>query len=266
MTDLTIVIPVYNEAPTISSVIDRVLRSRRSDWQIIVVDDGSTDETPSILKSIQSDEFEFVLNPENQGKTAAVLTGLSMAKGKWVIVQDADLEYDPAEIGTLLDAASNDSPVVYGRRPSCWEMPSRWILASGVLFFDLCLLVVYRRWVRDHASCYKLVPRDALRSFNLCSTGFEGCIEITAKLMRTGVSISQVPISYSPRRADEGKKLTVAYGWEALRSVWRWRRWRLPDPASQPALAEKQFGHVDGGHTVPQPAELAEPLRTRSLQ
>ena len=148
-----------------------------------------------------------------------------------VIVQDADLEYDPSEIPKLLAFAESALPrkvAVYGRRPCCWGMPSRWLFATGVLGIDCLLLIAYRRWVRDHASCYKLVPRSILQSFDLNATGFEGCIEITAKLMPSQIPILQVPISYTPRKTTEGKKLTIGYGLTALRSIWFYRSWK-PD-------------------------------------
>ena len=114
--------------------------------------------------------------------------------------------------------------------PSLWHRPSRWVLASGVLLIDVALLMVYGRWVRDHATCYKVLPISTLRGLSLESTGFEGCVEITAKLMRANIPIYQLPITYAPRSASEGKKLTWRYGWTALMAVWRWRHWSPVEP------------------------------------
>ena len=225
---ITVIIPVYNEVSTIRKVIERVVTSLTSLAEIIVVDDGSNDGTVEILKVIQSETSVRVLfQPENQGKTSAVIRGLAEAKGTWAVVQDADLEYDPNDIKVLFEKAKlNPHAAIYGRRPGCWHMPSRWIFAVGVLFIDIAIFAFYRRCIRDHATCYKLVPREMLNSFTLESTGFEGCIEITAKLMRSGIPIIQIPITYAPRGVHEGKKLTVGYGPRALAAVWKYRSWK----------------------------------------
>ncbi len=114
---------------------------------------------------------------------------------------------------------------MYGRRTGCWPKRSRCLLVGGVLGIDLAIWLVHGRFVRDHATCYKLLRRETLQRFELQSTGFEGCAGITCKLMRSGIPILQVPISYHPRTSDEGKKLTASDGWEVLKSVWRWRAW-----------------------------------------
>ncbi len=225
---LSIIVPVFNERQTIRTVLERLSNSGCGSFEWIVVNDGSTDGTGAVLDAYLPPQQVCIHLTKNQGKTAAVRAGLARASGEWIIVQDADLEYDPAEILRLLQTAEVAAPqtvAVYGRRPSCWQRPSRWLFAAGVLSVDLFLLLVYRRWVRDHASCYKLVPRAALQGLDLQSTGFEGCVEITAKLMRNGTKILQVPISYSPRSTREGKKLRLSYGWTALSAVWRFRNW-----------------------------------------
>jgi glycosyltransferase involved in cell wall biosynthesis len=173
-------------------------------------------------------EFDLILRDQNGGKTAAVRSGLDAAVGDWVLFQDADLEYDPSDIVRLMAAVENATSVVYGRRPSYWNKPSRWLFASGVLMIDLAFWIVYGRFVRDHATCYKLLPRALMTSFDLQSTGFEGCVEITAKLMKSRIPIQQIPISYQPRSSQEGKKLTAMYGVRALRSLLSWRKWK-PD-------------------------------------
>lgn len=231
MTVLSVIIPVYNEKATVLKVIDRCQRCAPAGSELIIVDDGSTDGSREILTALsrESHDIRFIFKEVNGGKTSAVLAGLEIATGQWILVQDADLEYHPADIMRMLDCVGKETPVVYGRRPSCWQMPSRWLFAGGVLLVDVLLLCVYRRWVRDHASCYKLIPRECLARMQLQSAGFEGCVEITAKLMNSGISIKQVPISYAPRSAAEGKKLRVRYGWTAVRSVLRWRNWTPVD-------------------------------------
>lgn len=229
---------MFNERDTVAQVLERLSTSGCNDCEWIVVDDGSTDGTTEVLKQCVPVSAKLLLKPMNEGKSAAVRSALEIASGEWVIVQDADLEYDPADIPRLLKKGIESGGMnvaVYGRRPSCWNRPSRWLFASGVLLIDLALLVVYRRWVRDHATCYKLVPRKWLVAFELEASGFEGCVEITAKLMRSGIPIQQIPISYSPRRTDEGKKLTAAYGLTALRAVWNYRNWTLSTKSQVPA-------------------------------
>jgi dolichol-phosphate mannosyltransferase len=239
---LTIIVPAYNEELTIAAILQRLNEVKQPDWQVIAVDDGSRDKTRDILQvSCKELGFDLILREKNGGKTAAVRSGLDAACGDWVLFQDADLEYDPADIVRLLNATTGADSVVYGKRPSYWNKPSRWLFASGVLGIDLSFLAVYRQFVRDHATCYKLVPRHILQSFDLTSTGFEGCVEITAKLMRARIPIIQIPISYHPRSAKAGKKLTAVYGFEALRSVFKWRNWNppvIPLPVVEP-ISEK---------------------------
>ena len=235
---LSIIIPVFNERDTVAQVLARLAASGCDDCEWIVVDDGSTDGTTEVLKQCVPASAKLILKTKNEGKSAAVRSALEIASGEWVIVQDADLEYDPADIPKLIEKGIESGGMnvaVYGRRPSCWNRPSRWLFASGVLLIDLALLVVYRRWVRDHATCYKLVPRKWLVAFELEASGFEGCVEITAKLMRSGIPIQQMPISYSPRRTNEGKKLTAAYGLTALRAVWSYRNWTLFTKSQMPS-------------------------------
>jgi glycosyltransferase involved in cell wall biosynthesis len=228
---LSIIIPVYNECHTIERVLERLSLSGCSPFEWIIVDDGSTDGTTEILRHAAPKSARLIFKRTNEGKSAAVRSALAVANGDWVIIQDADLEYDPSEIPRLLNQGVNaqQHPVaVFGRRPSCWQYPSRWIFASGVLLIDVALFVFHRKWVRDHATCYKLVPRCLLRSFELQACGFEGCVEITSKLMCSGVPIVQIPITYSPRKASAGKKLTASYGFTALHAVWTYRNWKRP--------------------------------------
>ena len=227
---LSILIPVFNERDTIVPLIQRLFVSGCDQYEWIFIDDGSTDGTTELLRAHVPPHQKLLHLPENRGKSAAVQAGLCIATGEWIIVQDADLEYDPSQIEQLLPKAESygsPSVAVYGRRPSCWESPSRWLFALGVLGIDITFWLVYRRWVRDHATCYKLVRQELLEKFELQSSGFEGCVEITAKLMRSGTPIVQVPISYKPRSIGEGKKLTMSYGLTALRSVWKYRNWSV---------------------------------------
>ncbi|MCA9173721.1 MAG: glycosyltransferase family 2 protein [Planctomycetales bacterium] len=263
MKRLSVIIPVYNERATIRSVIARFEELNLEDVELILVDDGSSDGTTEILQEAAPVTAKLILQPSNGGKTSAVRAGLAVATGDWVLVQDADLEYDPADIPRLLakaDSIGGGPLAVYGKRPSYWSRPRRWMFAAGVLAIDVAMLAIHRRWVRDHATCYKLTPRHVLESFQLESTGFEGCVEITAKLMRAGIPIYQIPIAYHPRRTNEGKKLTASYGWTALKAAWHWRTWR-PRPvhrASQGSPAMEARPVADANTSAP-----AEPASVR---
>ena len=138
-------------------MIERLQQSGCEAFEWIFVDDGSTDGTTQLLRENVPTHQKLIVSSTNQGKSAAVRAGLEQATGDWIIVQDADLEYNPSEIPRLLETAESSvtQPVaVYGRRPSYWQRPSRWIFALGVLGIDIAFLLVYRRWVRDHATCY----------------------------------------------------------------------------------------------------------------
>ena len=224
---LSILIPVFNEHRTIVALIERLKDSGCAEFEWIFVDDGSTDGTTELLKSNVPSHQTMIFQEMNQGKTAAVRAGLEVATGDWVIIQNADLEYDPAQIPMLLAKAEQSAvqPVaVYGQRPACWDDPTRWIFALGVLVVDIAIYLVHRGWVRDHATCYKLLPTKTLRAFRLSSVGFEGCIEITVKLMQHCIPIIRIPITYQPRSRRDGKKLSWTYGLRALRSVWKFRK------------------------------------------
>ena len=131
---LSVIVPAFNEEQTIAILLQRLRQVRQSDWQIIVVDDGSTDRTREILREESKRmDFDLLLRDQNQGKTAAVLAGLEISTGDGILIQDADLEYEPADIDRLISVASSSLSVVYGRRPSYWSKPSRWLFATGVL-------------------------------------------------------------------------------------------------------------------------------------
>lgn len=254
---LSVIIPVYNEPETVKDLLDRVCQSSGPDWEIIVVDDGSASRCVEPLKhACNCRGIRFISHGSNQGKTAAVLTGLKQAVGKWVVVQDADLEYDPKDLQKLLVKATSEAggrTVVFGRRPSYWGKPQRWFFAGGVLGVDLMLAAIYKRFVRDHATCYKMMNRSLMNQLDLQSSGFEGCIEITCKLARMKIPIQQIPISYVPRSSGEGKKLGPRYAFAAFASVLRWRRWSPPS-VGQPTLRSAGMNTV-----VPDTVEGTEP-------
>ncbi len=214
----TVIVPSFNEAATLPRLLGQ-LRDALPQAQIIVVDDGSTDETDD--HSVQwSDRFDvhWLRHPGNLGKGAAVRTGLAVASGRWVAIQDADLEYNPAELAQLFDRAETETasagrPVaVYGSR---YLTGGRAKGGSPLAYWAVRVLALWQwllfgRWLSDPLTCYKVLPTSWLRSIDLQSRRFELCAEMNARLIADGVPIKEVPVSYRPRGYDEGKKIGAA--------------------------------------------------------
>jgi dolichol-phosphate mannosyltransferase len=233
---LSIIIPVYNEEKTVVQILKRVIAVpiHGVEKEIIIIDDGSTDGTVSAINSLQKTEskFKLIKYKKNQGKGAAVRAGLEKATGDYVVIQDADLEYDPKDLVNLLKPIKeNKAQVVYGTRLkrlpnfSRDERTPKFLLHyMGNKFLSLLTSVLYFSWVTDMETCYKLFPKKALEDVILRARGFELEPEITAKLLKRGYKIFEVPISTNPRGIDEGKKLdTVRDGAKALWSLVKYR-------------------------------------------
>jgi dolichol-phosphate mannosyltransferase len=194
---------------------------------VIVIDDGSSDATPRLLEAwADRPGFRVLRHVKNQGKGAAVRTGLALAQGEVTIIQDADLEYDPADYTRLVEPIRRgEAEVVYGSR---YLAPTRrlpWTkFRLGVMLFNGMVRVLYGQRLTDEATCYKAARTGLWRSLNLRAERFELCPEMTAKLCRRGVRIVEIPISYHPRGAEAGKKI----GWrDAVQTVWALIQWRL---------------------------------------
>jgi dolichol-phosphate mannosyltransferase len=194
---------------------------------VIVIDDGSSDATPRLLEAwADRPGFRVLRHVKNQGKGAAVRTGLAHARGEVTIIQDADLEYDPADYTRLVEPIRRgEAEVVYGSR---YLAPTRrlpWTkFRLGVMLFNGMVRVLYGQRLTDEATCYKAARTGLWRSLNLRAERFELCPEMTAKLCRRGVRIVETPISYHPRGAEAGKKI----GWrDAVQTVWALIQWRL---------------------------------------
>lgn len=210
---LSIVIPVYNEESTVGEVIEQVLAVELPgiEKEIIVIDDGSTDGTPEVLKKEQSRNADLVTvysSQQNFGKGMAIRIGLKYVTGDVVLIQDADLELDPKEYGILLaPILSGRAQVVYGSRflSGTNRIPWKSRLAQRILTPLTRLL--YGARLTDEATAYKLFKTDVLRDLDLHCIGFEFCPEVTAKLLKRGYPITELPITYRPRTEVEGKKL-----------------------------------------------------------
>ncbi|HMC43514.1 MAG TPA: glycosyltransferase family 2 protein [Acidimicrobiales bacterium] len=222
---LSVIVPVYNEHNTVAEIVRRIRGvDLPLDLEVVVVDDGSTDGTGQVLSLLEDSTLRVVSHPENQGKAATVRTGLAHARGQLILIQDADLEYDPADWPRLLDPVlKGKARVVYGSRfrGERMTMPlQRWV-SNRVLAVATSLM--YNRTVSDVETCYKLFDRSVLDRLRLTSERFDIEAELTAKVLRLGYGIYEVPISFSGRALSEGKKFTGRDSVRALRALVRYR-------------------------------------------
>lgn len=222
---LAVVIPVYNEERTIGEILRRVLAQGFVE-EIIVVDDASTDRTWERMQAWPEREarVRITRHDRNRGKGAALRTGFALARCPVVVVQDGDLEYDPADLGPMFDViARNQADVVYGSRYAGGRRavgPFWHTLGNKLL--TLCSNLSTNLWLTDEATCYKMFRRELLERIVLVEDGFGFCPEFTAKVSRLGVRIHEVPITYRGRSRAEGKKIRLRDGWGALRCMMKY--------------------------------------------
>jgi glycosyltransferase involved in cell wall biosynthesis len=240
MKKISIIIPAFNEESYLPKLLDSIetvnFEKIGFKKEIIIVDDGSSDNTLKLAKKAVSDIPEAkVFHQNNQGKGKAVQKGISEASGEYVIVQDADLEYDPQDYKQML-MQINEHNCVYGSRilgqihyfnrifPFPGKHPNQsfgsWC-AGVILSFSVFLM--YRTWITDTLTAYKLYPMDAITNINVVTDGFETDHEITAKLIKNGMKITEVPIHYSPRTIEQGKKICMKDGFIALWTLLKFR-------------------------------------------
>jgi glycosyltransferase involved in cell wall biosynthesis len=226
MTSLTILMPVFNERETVETAIQRTLEAEMGvdDRELIVIDDGSTDGTTEILQQDWSDSVQLVCHARNLGKGAAIQTGLRHASGRFTTVMDADLEYDPAEVDQLVaPLMDGDADAVFGVRGfQAHNAYSFWYVIGnrGVTF---AANLLYNCWLADLMTCHKAIQTELFRSLSLRESGFAIEAEITARLVRRGVRIFEVPVTYHARGRNEGKKLEAMDGVRTLRTLIRCR-------------------------------------------
>ncbi len=210
-TSLSVLIPTFNEARTIGTLLSQIanLRHQFPQLQVIVIDDGSCDHTAEIVKKYRW--IEYIRHTHNQGKTAALRTGLAKARRHYVLTQDADLEYSPKQWSRLLKAASTTkSQVVYGSR-RLGHQPVRtaaiWFYLGGMCINYLTNWL-YQAHLTDVPTGYKLFERKLLQLTPIIRERFDFCPEVTARLLKQKIAIVEVPISYQPRSVQEGKKIS----------------------------------------------------------
>jgi glycosyltransferase involved in cell wall biosynthesis len=227
MTTLSILMPVFNERPTVLAAIEDALGAALpvDEREVVVVDDGSDDGTGELLAEADLPEAVHVHHhPRNLGKGAAIRTALEHATGEFSAILDADLEYRAADLSTLLaPLLSGEATVVYGTR--MWASHSAysfWYVVGnkGVTFATNLL---YNCWISDVMTCQKVMRTSVLRSLRLRERGFAIEPEITARLLRRGERIYEIPVTYRARSREAGKKLTAADGVRVLRTLVRCR-------------------------------------------
>jgi glycosyltransferase involved in cell wall biosynthesis len=212
---LSIIVPVYNEEKTVVSVMKKIANVL-PESHIIYVDDGSKDNSLPLLQQ-HAREQDLVLTKPNGGKGSAIRKGLTCAQGKYTVIQDADLEYDPAEIQLLLrEAIDNNRDIVFGSRflttnPNIYK---RFLIGNKVLSAIISILFFKR--ITDSYTCYKLLRTELFRSLDIQSNGFEMEAEICSKCLKRDIDIKEIPISYRPRTIEEGKKIRFSDAWKGL--------------------------------------------------
>jgi glycosyltransferase involved in cell wall biosynthesis len=219
-----VLVPVYNERETIEEALRRV-KAAPGEKEIIVVDDASTDGTLTLLEA--DPEIHLIRHPVNRGKGACIRTALAAAAGDVVIIQDADLEYDPEDYPLLVEPIRRgEARVVYGSRFLRGRPPMRWpnLLCNRLLALAANLL--YGAGITDEATCYKAFDAALLKELPLDCRRFEFCPEVTAKVRRLGIRIHEVPIRYTARSFDAGKKIRPWDAVDAFRTLLRYRFWK----------------------------------------
>jgi dolichol-phosphate hexosyltransferase len=223
---LSILMPVYNERERVERAIAEVLATDLPDeFELIVIDDGSTDGTREILRGGRWDRrVRLFEHPQNRGKGAAVQTALAEARGEYAAIFDADLEYDPADLGLLMP------PLLDGRANACFGVRAfdgytshSFLFVLGNKGVTLACNVLFNVYLHDIMTCHKMIRTDVFRALPLRSAGFSIEPEIAARLVQTGERIFEVPVHYRARSTEEGKKLTALDGFRVLGTLIRCR-------------------------------------------
>ena len=226
---LSIIIPVYNEVATLEPVFDTVRKVEVPiPREIILVDDGSRDGSAALLDRLAADHaadgVRVLHHPHNRGKGAGIRTALEAATGTIMLIQDADLEYNPHDYGALLaPILEGRADVIFGSRAFFSHTAFSFWFVMGNKLVTLITNMLFNSYISDVETCYKVLPIELARSLHLESRGFEIEVEIAAKVLRAGHRIYEVPIEYAARTREEGKKLSWQDGLKAVRALLRYR-------------------------------------------
>jgi glycosyltransferase involved in cell wall biosynthesis len=228
---LSILMPVYNEEARLPEALKQALAiDYPCDVELVVVDDGSADGTGEILARVDDSRVRVVKHQRNQGKGAAIRTGVQQASGDYLVILDADLEYDPQDIPRLLaPVLDGRAEVVYGNRTFGSHSSFSYWYVMGNKAVTTYANMLFNCYLGDLETCFKLMPVELYRSLDVRSKGFGMEAEVTGKLLRNGIRPFEVPISYRARTREEGKKITWQDGVEAL---WILGRERIRRPRS----------------------------------
>lgn len=215
---LSVLMPVYNEQATLAAAIADVLRvDYPCEVELVVVDDGSSDGTAQLLAAVEDPRVKKHTHPRNRGKGAAIRTASEHAAGDYMIICDADLEYSPSEIPTLLaPVLAGRAQVVYGTRAFGSHNAYSFWYVMGNKGVTLAANLLFNAYISDLETCFKLLPTDLYRELEITEVGFGMEAEVTGKLLRRGIRPFEVPITYKARSREAGKKLTWRDGVEAL--------------------------------------------------
>lgn len=232
---LAIIVPAYNEEKTVAEILNRLLKLRLPvKKEIIVVDDGSSDNSRKILqgfKAKQDKSLKILFHKKNRGKGWAIRTALRYVSADTVVIQDADLEYNPKDLVKMFELMRRHKlEVLYGSRHKNKKkkVHAEFFFYWGGLIINWITNFLYGTMLTDEATCYKMFTADLLKSYKLQCQRFEFCPEVTAKTARHGIKIEEIPISYFPRFIPQGKKIRLKDGLQALWVLfqWRFKRWR----------------------------------------
>ncbi len=220
---LSVIIPTYNEEKTIEEIVRRV-RAVPLDKELIAVNDASTDRSAAILDGLAAPDFTVLHHAKNQGKGAAIRTGLTAVTGDIVVIQDADLEYDPGEFPKLIDPiVKGHADVVYGSRFLGSHSAMFFWHYLGNRFLSLVTNVLYNTVITDMETCYKAFRAPVITGITIKANRFDFEPEITAKVLKQGCRVFEVPIVYVGRGFSEGKKITWRDGFSALWTLCKYR-------------------------------------------
>jgi glycosyltransferase involved in cell wall biosynthesis len=225
-TEVTIVMPVFNEHLRLERAVDAVLAVHVSDdMELLIVDDGSTDGTRDILRERSwPSQVRVIYHDRNRGKGAAIRTALAEARGIYTTIMDADLEYEPSDIPALVaPLRAGDAKAVFGTRAFQSHSAYSFWYVVGNRSVTFAANLLYNSWISDMMTGHKAMSTELFRSLELRERGFGIEAEITARLLRRGIRIYEVPVGYTARSREEGKKLTALDGLRVLRTLLRCR-------------------------------------------